>query len=821
MTTERLPVEDVLDDVVAAVRDRGLLVLVAPPGAGKTTLVPLALADVVDGRIVVLEPRRVAARAAASRMAALVGERVGGTVGYSTRDDRKVSRGTRIEVVTEGILVRRLQRDPSLAGTDVVIFDEFHERNLVGDLSLAFSLETREALRPDLHLAVMSATIDAGPIAALLGGAPVVESRGRLHPIETSYRPRGDLADATEDVVAGTRAALDEGDGDVLVFLPGAREIRQVRDALGEPAGVEVAELHGSLPPHEQDAALAPASAGRRKVVLSTDVAESSITVPGVRAVVDLGLARRPAVDVGTGMTRLETVRVSQASADQRRGRAGRTAPGRCYRLWAERDRLEPQSPPEIHSVDLTGFALELAAWGAAAPAELRLLDQPREHAWAEATRLLLDLGALDAGGRLTEHGRELADLPVHPRIAHMLVRGRDAGLGWLAAGVGALLEDRDVLTGARRPADIGVRLAALDGGGGAGVRRAGVRRARRERERLARALGIEADTRLAIDRAGEVLVHAYPDRVAVQRGGRGRFVHSNGRGAWVGEQDVLAGEPLLVVADVDDRGDEARVQIAAAIDQQQLARAAPGAIVTEEVGSYDPERGDVVAERRTRVGAAILARSPLPADVAAEGLVEAITDAIRARGLELLPWDRDTTQLRARLGFLHRHIGDPWPAMDEDTLLDELGAWLGPFLGGVRRVADLRRVPLADALRSRVPYEVHRRIDELAPERLEVPSGSRIRLDYTAGEVPALPVKLQEMFGAVETPRIAGGRVPVVVHLLSPAQRPLQVTQDLAGFWSGTYADVRAEMRGRYPKHPWPEDPTTATPTKRTKRRS
>jgi ATP-dependent helicase HrpB len=826
----RLPVDDVLDEVTAACRDVGRVVLQAPPGAGKTTRVPLVLSGegwVGGGRIVVLEPRRLAARAAARRMASIVGTPVGREVGVVTRDDRRVSEATRIEVVTEGVLVRRLQRDPVLGGVAAVVFDEFHERSLDADLGLALSLEVADALRDDLRLVVMSATLDGARVADLLGGAPVVSSTGRAFDVDTvhlEHRLGDPLAPAVADAV--TRA-LDAVDGDVLVFLPGAREIRQAERALDGrlPGGVAVTPLYGALPPDEQDRAIAPAPAGTRKVVLATDIAETSITIEGVRAVVDSGLARVPRFDPRSGMSRLETVRVSRASAEQRRGRAGRVAPGVCLRLWPEREHagLDPFREPEIAQADLAGFALEVAAWGAE-PSELRLLDAPPAAPLAQATDLLRALEAIDDDGRVTDHGRAVAALPVHPRLGHMLVRADERGLGGLACDVAALLADRDVLLVDRGTsvADLGARVRLLRGAAppaGTRVRRGALARARRERQRLRRALrpGADGDP----EETGTVLALAYPDRVAQRRAGaRGRFLLVNGRGATLWEDDRLAGEDLLVVADVDRGERDARIWLAAALDEDRLRDVLAHRLDSERVVAWDDDAGDVVAERRETLGALVLARAPLPPGDADP--VPALLAGIRARGLDVLPWDRDARDLRARIAFLHRTLDGGWPDVSDEALLTGLQGWLAPFLSGARRRRDLDRVELVQALTTLVGWDRAADLDRLAPTHLEVPSGSRVRLDYhDEGGIPVLPVKLQEMFGATRTPAVAGGRVPVVVHLLSPARRPVQVTQDLAGFWERGYPEVRAELRGRYPKHPWPEDPTSATPTRHTRRRA
>lgn len=830
----QLPVDEVLPEVLAALARPGAAVLQAPPGAGKTTRVPLALLDAGwrgDGRIVVLEPRRLAARAAARRMATLRGEPVGATVGLVTREDRQVSAATRVEVVTDGVLVRRLQRDPSLDGVAAVVFDEFHERSLAADLALAFTLDVRAALRPDLRLVVMSATLDGARIARLLDDAPVVTSEGRRFPVETHYRPRPVGERVEPATVAAVEDALAATPGDVLVFLPGAREIRRVAADLADrlPPSVLVAPLFGALSGQEQDRAIEPPPPGTRKVVVATDIAETSITIDGVRAVVDSGLAREPRFDPRRGMTGLETVRISRASADQRRGRAGRTAPGVCYRLWAEREHagLDPQRRPAIAQEDLAGFVLEIAAWGAPGPEALALLDAPPAATLDAAVDLLRDLGALDDAGRITAEGRAMADLPVHPRLAHLLRRGRDLGIGRLACEVAALLDERDILATDRETsvADAALRVRILRGEAGvprgASLRRGALARARREAARLQAALDLRGGDTSGVDadRAAELVALAYPDRVARRRGGRGRFVLANGRGATLPEGDVLAGEDLLACADVDLGRGEARIFLAAPITEASLRALLGGRIVTDEVVAFDERAGEVVAERRERLGAVVLRREPIavPPD---EATTAALLDAIRSRGLDRLPWTRDLSRFRDRVSFLHRVLGEPWPDMSDAALLADLEEWLAPYLAGIHRLADLGRVPLHDALAERVGWSRVRDVDRLAPTHIEVPSGARVPLDYAAEDGPVLPVRVQQAFGWAETPHVADGRVPVTIHLLSPAHRPVQVTRDLAGFWERGYPQVRAELRGRYPKHPWPEDPSRAPPTDRAKPR-
>lgn len=827
MTTPAdLPIAEVLPDVVAAVRGHGRVVVEAPPGAGKTTRVPPALLDVVHGRIVVLEPRRVAARAAASRMSHEADSRLGGLVGLTTGDERHTSRDTRIEVVTEGVLVRRLQSDPSLRGVGAVVLDEFHERSVDADLALAFTWEARTALREDLALVVMSATLDGARVAALLDDAPVVSSQGRLHPVEVVHVPRDPVAPLAPDVASAVEAALDDHDGDVLVFLPGVREIRNVQRRLRVPDTVDVRALHGSLPPREQDLALRPTPQGRRTVVLSTDLAESSVTVPGVRVVVDAGLSRGPRLDPRTGMTRLVTARAPRASADQRSGRAGRVAPGTAVRLWSREDdaRRDPHPRPEILQTELAAFVLQVASWGAETE-DLRLLDPPPPEAVTTARDLLAALDILDDDGRITPHGRQVADLPTHPRLGHLVVRGREQGVGGTAVALAALLGERDVLHVDRTQpdADLATRVAVVGGARpppGASLRHGTLDRVRRRAGRLARAAGIARDGPRDLDTAAVGLLAAlgFPDRVAARRPGRGRFVLANGRGVTVDDRDPLADAEVLVATDVDDRGADGRLWTGAATTLAELREHAPDLVTHTDEVVWDDQRDDVVARRRVHVGAATLREDPL-SDVPIAEAHAALLDGVRRHGLDLLPWGRATRDLRARAAFVATtEAGHDWPAMDDAALLADLDDWLAPFLGTARRRGDLARVPLADALAQRIGWDRARRLDQLAPTHVRVPSGRSVRVDYDDPHGPVLAVKLQEMFGATHTPRVAG--TPVVVHLLSPAGRPLQVTTDLPGFWAGAYPEVRAEMRGRYPRHPWPEDPTAATPTARTKRR-
>lgn len=827
-TRDALPIDPVLPELLAALAASANAVLQAPPGAGKTTRVPLALLDAPwlgGGRIVMLEPRRLAARAAAARMARSLGEAVGETVGYRIRLDTRVGPKTRIEVVTEGILTRMVQSDPELTGVACLIFDEFHERSLNADLGLALALEVQGALREDLRILVMSATLDAAPVADLMGGCPMVTSEGRAFPVEVRHVPPSRPETRLEDHVAAVvRQALTEEPGSALVFLPGQAEIRRVEQRLAGtlPAGVSVHPLYGDLPQAKQDAAIAPAPEGVRKVVLATTIAETSLTIEGIRIVVDSGLTRAPRFEPRTGMSRLETVKVSQAAAEQRRGRAGRLEPGVCYRCWPEaaHKALPAFGRPEILDADLAPLALDLAQWGAADPTALPWLDAPPAAHYAQARGLLARLGAVDGDGRITPHGLALAPLPLHPRLAHMVEAGKRLGHGPLACLLAALLSERDILRGGRSDCDLRTRVAILlrEDDAPAGADPGAVRRVREAARQVARAAGVKGQARDA-SATGLLLALAYPDRVGQRRGGQVRL--ANGRGAALPEGDALAAADWLAVADVDaGKAAQARIWLAAPLSVAEIEDAFSSEIEEGAFVVWDPREDAVAARRQRRFGALVLKDEPLPA-LPADRTAEAVCEGLRQIGLHALPWSPETEALRHRLAFLHRVEGaeEGWPDVSDAALLAGLEHWLGPFLAGITRRAHFKRIDLKAALEAMLPWDMRRRLDAEAPTHLAVPSGNRHRLDYS-GEEPVLPVKLQEMFGARETPRIAGGRVPVVIHLLSPAQRPLAVTKDLPFFWREAYPAVKAEMRGRYPRHPWPDDPLAADPTARTKRR-
>ncbi|MEU1586699.1 ATP-dependent helicase HrpB [Micromonospora sp. NPDC005710] len=832
-----LPVRPVLPALVAALDAAGTGVLVAPPGTGKTTLAPLAVADRVTGRVVIAQPRRVAARAAARRMAELLGERVGERVGYAVRGERRVGPATRIEVVTTGLLVRRLHHDPELPGVGAVLLDECHERQLDADLALAFTVEARATLRPDLWLLAMSATPDTDRFAALLGGptpAPVVRADSALHPVQRIWVPPArpiappgarPVDRALLDHVAATvRRALREHDGDVLVFLPGAGEIAAVTGRLNDLRDtVALLPLHGRQRGTEQDAALRRAD--RRRVVLATALAETSLTVPGVRIVVDAGLSRVPRIDLARGLGALVTVPVSRAAATQRAGRAGREAPGYVYRCWsaATHERLPARAEPEIATADLTGFALELAAWGAPGGVGLELPDAPPAAAMTVARSTLETLGAVDADGRITARGLSIAAAGAHPRLARALLDGAGRVGADRAAEVVALLAEEsaagpgdDLVAGWRR------LRTGVDAGATA--------RWRTEVRRLRAALptGTAPGGRTdATDRTGSVGLSddlaagllvglAYPERLArVRRPGGSAYLMTGGTAAELAAGSGLTGSDWLAVA-VADRtpgAPSARIRRASPVDEA-TAREAAGPLLgtVREVGWSD---GDVVAREVTRLGAIELVERRLDRPDRAE-VAAALLTGLRQDGLGLLPWTPAARALRERLAFLRHHLGDPWPDVGDDSLLDSAPSWLGPELAAARRRADLARVDVPSALRRLLPWAQAARLDDLAPERIEVPSGSRVRLDYSDPGAPVLAVKLQETFGWPAAPRIADGRVPVLLHLLSPAGRPVAVTADLASFWRTGYPQVRSELRGRYPRHPWPEDPGTATPTRR-----
>lgn len=836
--TTPLPIDAVLPDLKQALAGHTSAVLTAPPGAGKTTRVPLAVMAEpwLEGRrLIMLEPRRLAAKAAAVRMARSLGESVGVTVGYRIRHDTKVGPATRVEVVTEGILTRILQHDPSLDAYGCVIFDEFHERSLQADLGLALSLDSQRVFRSDLRLLVMSATLDCAPIAALLGDAPTVRSQGRSYPVEVRYLHRPMTGPLDQEVSVLVRRALKTDSGSILVFLPGMTEIRRVERRLQESSlGPEVilAPLHGELPQEEQDRAIAPAPPGCRKVVLATSIAETSLTIEGVRVVVDAGLLRLPRFDPRSGLTRLETVRVTRDSADQRCGRAGRLEPGLCYRMWTQVDQqtLLPRRPPEILDADLAPLVLELAVWGTVRPSDLSWLDAPPPGAVAQARELLSRLEALDDAGRVTAHGRRMAELGVHPRLAHMVLSAIPLRAGGLACDVAALLSERDLLRVSRGTphADLRSRLDLMRGEeatvGASTIDRAALARARRAADLWRRQLRLPDARERAGPSIGVLLAFAYPDRVAQRlTSGPGEAVRyrlANGRGAAFPAPDLLASEDYLVVAQLDGSGEWARIELAAPIRSADLERYFVRSLREVDFIAWDDRSRSVQARRQVRFGELVLRDQGLP-NPDPEAVREVLCEGIRRAGLSCLPWTPEAEQWRARVRLLRRIEGteSAWPDVSDEALTARLGEWLGPSLDGITRLDSLTRLDLSVVLRSLLSWKQQQDMERLAPTHLTVPTGSRIRLDYAAGERPVLAVRLQEMFGCVETPRVADGQVAVTVHLLSPAGRPVQVTQDLARFWATSYFDVRKDLRGRYPKHHWPENPLAATPTRRAKR--
>ncbi len=814
MNLPDLPVRAALPALSTALAETGKAVLVAPPGAGKTTMVPLHLLSATwrgDGTILLLEPRRLAARAAANRMAELLGQPVGATVGYAMRMDSRVSAATRILVVTEGVLARMILDDPELPGVAAVLFDEFHERSLDGDFGLALALDVQAALRPDLRLLVMSATIDGARVAGLMGDAPVVESEGRRFPVDIRYRDRA--ADRIDVAMArAVREALAEETGSILAFLPGQREIERTADELvgRVAADVEIVPLYGNLDGRAQDAAIRPAPPGRRKVVLATAIAETSITIDGVRVVIDGGLARLPKFEPDTGLTRLQTVRVSKASAEQRAGRAGRTAPGVAIRLWHQGQwaSLPDFNPPEILEADLSGLLLDCAAFGVSDPRTLSFLDPPPAPALAEARSLLAALGALDAHGRLTDSGAAMRKLALPARLAHMVAEAGRVGDAATAARLAVLLTERGL---GGISVDLDHRLSRMPSEKGPRAEAA-----KALARRIASQTGRSRDAPPSA--AGPLLLLAYPDRVAMARGAFGRFVLANGRGAMLDESEALAREKFLVVADLQGGGQNPRIAAAAAVDEEAIRTALSHRIERRTEAFFDIERRAVRVRETETLGAIRLAERSLPAPKGADA-DRAVIEAVRAHGLSLLPWSRGSAALRARLGWLRRGLGDPWPDVSDAALVDRLEEWLLPFLDGQSALDRIAPDAIQAGLASLVPHELRRKVDQLAPTHFTAPTGNNLPIDYER-DSPVLAIRVQELFGMAEHPAIAGGTVPLTLELLSPAHRPIQTTRDLPGFWRGSWSDVRSDMRGRYPKHEWPERPESARPTARAKPR-
>ncbi|WP_240734845.1 ATP-dependent helicase HrpB [Hymenobacter sp. UV11] len=869
-----LPVVAALPELLAALETSPRAVLEAPPGAGKTTVVPLALLAAAwrpaEQKILVLEPRQLAARAAAARLAQLLGEPVGRTVGYRVRLDSKVSAATRIEVITEGILTRMLQDDPALEDVACVVFDEFHERSLNADLGLALALDAQAVLRPELRIVLMSATLEAQRLGQWLP-APVVSSAGFLFPIDTVYldprraaalpnKPGERLA---ETVPGQVRAALAAHEGDVLVFLPGVADLQRVARKLegSLPPLTDLHLLHGELPLEVQDAALRPAPAGRRKVILATSIAETSLTIEGVRVVIDGGFARVPRFAPRTGFTSLETVPVARAAADQRRGRAGRLAPGTCYRLWteAEHHQLPAHRPPEIQTADLSGLVLELALWGANDPASLRWLDVPPAAAVAQARELLGRLGALgseqlamsreqiprdnyslltaDSSLKPTAHGRQLAKLGLPPRLGHLVVRGAALGHGPAAAALAALLAERDLLRWATPndprplPPDLRLRLEALASGrtpmAGLALHHATLQRVRNVARHLQNRLGSAKENspnhHLTSSPVGLLTALAYPDRLA-QREAPDRLRLVTGQRVSLRTEDVDSQAEFFAVAHLAGQGNAPRATLAAPLDHAELEMAFAEQITTTEEVRFDPATQRVTGRRVRRLGALLLEEKVI-GQPNTELVAQALLSYLQEAGLDKLSWTPAARQLQQRLEFLRQHFGEvaaDWLAFDEAALLADLPAWLGPHLAGLKSLDQVQRLDLLEPLLARLPggWAQRQELDRLAPTHLEVPSGSHVALDYQDPAAPVLAVKLQELFGLTETPTVAGGRVPLLLHLLSPGGRPAQVTRDLRSFWEKGYFEVRKDLKGRYPRHPWPDEPMKHIPTKLTKKR-
>ena len=826
--SDSLPVEEVLTELREALATRGGAVLVAPPGAGKTTLIPIRLLDeawLAANKIVMLEPRRLAARAAARRMAELIGDEVGGLVGFQTRDERRISARTRIEVVTEGVLTRRLQTDPSLDGVGLVIFDEVHERNVPTDVGLALLLDARQTLRADLRVLAMSATAEADTFARLLGddsqAAPIVTSDGRMHPVDVRYMARR-RDDSLETAIATTvQTSLRTDDGDMLVFLPGIGEINRVRDHLVTtlPPGVVVQRLAGALPFDEQDAALRPDPQGRRRIVLSTDIAETSLTVDGVNVVIDAGLARVPRLDQRTGLTRLSTVTTSRASAEQRSGRAGRVRPGVAYRLWSRiEDSTRPAHlPPEISQVDLCSVVLEVAAWGSDFE-KLPFPDAPPVRSIQIARETLRMIHAIDEADCITAHGRALLALPLHPRLASMVVHAQEelgGDAAWLACVLSALLEERDIMRGRpdSLPTDMALRAAIVCGvSSDDRADRGAVRRVADAAKDIARRRNIEHSRPLresvVAHLAGALLLAAYPDRLAKNRGTKGQFVMRAGGGAWVNERDELATESFIVAADVDGDRKSTRIRRGAGLDADQVALMLGDDVVEEVVVQWDKERNDLARTVTRKCGSLRLDERVGPA-LPGPDTEHALVERVRVSALGILSWDDRARSTQRRMQFAQHHLGDSWPDVSDKHLVRTVNEWLSPYVAGCTCRADIEALDVDMLLRARLSWDTSTELDSLAPPTLVLPNGKEAQIDYSDVDRPVVSVRVQRVFGMTVHPTLLGGRVPVVVELLSPADRPIQVTSDLPGFWSGSWAEVRRDMAGRYPKHDWPVDPT------------
>lgn len=833
MNNNKLPILQVLPLIKETFCKHNSVVLIAEPGAGKTTQTPLALLDqpwLKGKKIIMLEPRRIAARSAASYMAASIGEPVGKTIGYRVRMETRVSEETVIEVVTEGILTRMLQNDPELSNVAMIIFDEFHERSIHADTGLALVLESQSVFREDLKLLIMSATLDAEPVAALLGNAPVIHCTGRSFPVETIYVPAGSqrLEQACSSVI---RRALVEEEGDILVFLPGVAEIRRTaqeltRSGLGLQENIVIHELYGQLSAEKQDEAIHPAEEGKRKIVLATSIAETSLTIEGIRIVVDCGLMRTEVFSPSTGLPQLITKRVSKASADQRRGRAGRLAPGVCYRLWSEMEHsyLPEMNIPDIRQTDLTSLALELAVWGVRDPQELSWLDTPPSAAFEQGRELLRQLGAIDHDGTVTNHGRQMSELGMHPRLAHMLLKGTEDGQGALACRLAVLLQERDLMGGSEAALDCDIRtrverLQFMEQGrytsSGMEGKEGTIKRIIHEIHTLCHQLGINRNTQYDLQTCGLLLSFAYPDRIAKNRGG-GSFLLRSGRGVVLKKIQPLSRAEYIVVAAVDDKGAEGSIQLASSFDESLIWRYYREDIANVKEVVWDSSAGAVRARIKHMFGA-IVVKEQVYDQPQTEELTSAVLEGIRREGLSLLSWTKQAIQMRQRLLFMKLHYPE-WPDVSDEALLNQLEEWLEPYLEGSRNRQSLQKLNIAPMLENLLTWEQRQLLHKEAPTHIKVPSGSSIPINYQDPSQPFLAVRLQEMFGLPETPRIAGGRVALTIHLLSPAQRPVQVTSDLSSFWSNGYFEVKKDLKGRYPKHYWPDNPLEAVPTNRTR---
>jgi ATP-dependent helicase HrpB len=817
----RLPVDDVLDNLAARLETGRNAVLVAPPGAGKTTRVPLRLLNETwtrDCKLILLEPRRLAARAAAERMAATLNETVGETIGLRMRLESRVSQKTRIEVVTEGVFARMILSDPGLDGIAAVLFDEFHERSLDADLSLALAIDVQSGLREDLRLLVMSATLDSARVAALLGACPIIESQGRSFPVTTTYLGRDPREKIEEATARAIIKVVGETDGSILAFLPGQSEIRRVAAELEQRfagTAIEIAPLYSALEKKAQDHAIAPAAAGRRKIVLATSIAETSLTIEGIQVVIDAGLARVPRYEPDTGLTRLETQRVSRAAADQRRGRAGRTGPGLCYRLWEEAatGSLAAFTAPEILAADLSGLVLDLASWGVRDPAkDLSWLDPPPRPALNEASGLLAALGAFDGEYALSEHGRAICRLALPPRLAHMLIKATENHEGQLASEIAAILVERGLGGDA---VDLSIRLTEF--------RRDRSKRAEDARHlarNFARQAGVPDITKPPdLARAGAVLALAFPERVAKARGKPGEFLLANGRAVSVAPHDALARETYLAVGEIAGKASAARILLAAPLTLEDVENAAGSELVIKDTFRFDPTRAALLARRQKRFGALVLAEQNLSVPSTAEAAA-LLAEGIGKLGVARLPWSQDQLQWRDRIMFLRQHDAEDWPDVSDQSLNDTTLTWLAPYLSGKASLTEITAGDLSAALDAMLPWDRRKRLDAEAPTHFTTPAGSRIALDYAAEQGPTLSVRVQELYGLATHPALADGRVALTLELLSPAHRPIQITRDLPGFWRGSWAAVKTEMKGRYPKHLWPDDPAAAQATTRAKPR-